>query len=71
MNLILMLVGHSYFLVEVGIICGKIKQKVEPSPCRPRQTPRFAGGRISQISWQSAHEGRKVVSRMHWPPLPP
>jgi hypothetical protein len=31
----------------------------------------FAGGRGSQISRQSAHEGGKVVSPTHRPPLPP
>jgi hypothetical protein len=32
---------------------------------------RFPGGRGSQIFRQSAHEGGKVVSPMHRPPLPP
>ena len=32
---------------------------------------RVPGGRSSQISWQSTHEGGKVVSLTHWSPLPP
>ena len=36
-----------------------------------RQALSVLGGSSSQISRQSAHEGGKVVSHMHRPPLPP
>jgi len=45
--------------------------KVKQSHYRSGQTLKVPGGWDSQISWQSAHKGGKVVSLTHRLPLPP
>jgi hypothetical protein len=53
----------------VGIKC-QLKGKGKELHYRPGQTQSVPGGRDSQISRQSTHEGGMVVIPTHRPPLP-
>jgi len=59
--------GHTMALGSTQPLTEMIKQYYD----RPGQALWVPGGSGSQISRQSAHEGDKVVSLTHRPPLPP
>ena len=50
---------------------SEYKKLVKQFHYRPEQALKFPDGWGSQISNQSEHEGGKVVSPTHRPPLPP
>ena len=58
---------HTYIYIYIYIYIYKVKE----FHYRPGQTQRVSGCWGSQVSWQSAHEGGKVVCHIHRPPLPP
>jgi hypothetical protein len=74
----LLVINNNFFYqIEINVISLYLSywwteyERVTESHYRPAQALRVPGWCGSQISWQSAHEGGKVVSRQHRPPLPP
>jgi len=63
MSMVTMWRSGVYHLLQCAIYTSK------QAPCRPGQALRISRGFWSSISRQSAHEGGKVVSPMHQPPL--
>jgi hypothetical protein len=66
-----LLVGWRSASVPVRFLIYISRVKVQESLYRPRRSQMVSGGWGSQILTQSEHEGGKVVSPTHRPPLPP